>query len=297
MVNLSLNELKQIAKMRRIKNYKIMSKERLLSALDESNESSGNVNNFNNARIKKIREDFNELRHRFSKSKINEFKRSLYNIKNQENLSALEIKETKKSLDKLKKSLLSLKKYHYYDDAEYKGIRDIRNLFGEIDEDYYKPIKTKSVFNGNRIEYESRGDKNLSIKKYLDMIRPYLHDMINDHKTPMRSRVHSRDKEIDYGTQFGGWKIQLTIQINFISSKDSAETCTMYTKSDNVEIMLGSKTDDIITECFDSLLQKYQKKLEETLRGSEFIPDSVDLLYYHLQKNKFKNRRIIHKVS
>ena len=297
MVNLSLNELKQIAKMRRIKNYKNMSKERLLSALDESNESSGNVNNFNNARIKKIREDFNELRHRFSKSKINEFKRSLYNIKNQENLSALEIKETKKSLDKLKKSLLSLKKYHYYDDAEYKGIRDIRNLFGEIDEDYYKPIKTKSVFNGNLIEYESRGDKNLSIKKYLDMIRPYLHDMINDHKTPMRSRVHSRDKEIDYGTQFGGWKIQLTIQINFISSKDSAETCTMYTKSDNVEIMIGSKTDDIITECFDSLLQKYQKKLEETLRGSEFIPDSVDLLYYHLQKNKFKNRRIIHKVS
>ena len=297
MVNLSLNELKQIAKMRRIKNYKIMSKERLLSALDESNESSGNVSNFNNARIKKIREDFNELRHRFSKSKINEFKRSLYNIKNQENLSALEIKETKKSLDKLKKSLLSLKKYHYYDDAEYKGIRDIRNLFGEIDEDYYKPIKTKSVFNGNRIEYESRGDKNLSIKEYLDMIRPYLHDMINDHKTPMRSRVHSRDKEIDYRTQFGGWKIQLTIQINFISSKDSAETCTMYTKSDNVEIMLVSKTDDIITECFDSLLQKYQKKLEETLRGSEFIPDSVDLLYYHLQKNKFKNRRIIHKVS
>ena len=49
-----------------------MSKERLLSALDESNESSGNVNNFNNARIKKIREDFSELRHRFSKSEINE---------------------------------------------------------------------------------------------------------------------------------------------------------------------------------------------------------------------------------
>ena len=159
MTNLSLNELKQIAKMRRIKNYKIMSKERLWSALDESNELSGNVNNFNNARIKKIREDFSELRHRFSKSEINEFRRSLYNIKNQENLSALEIKEIKKSLDKFKKSLLSLKKYYYYDDAEYEGIRDIRNLFGETDEDYYKPIKTKIVFNGNRIEYESRGDK------------------------------------------------------------------------------------------------------------------------------------------
>ena len=39
----------------------------------------------------------------------------------------------------------------------------------------YKPIKTKSAFNGNYIEYESRGDKdkNLSPKEYLDMIRPY----------------------------------------------------------------------------------------------------------------------------
>ena len=31
-----LNEIKQIAKMRRIKNYKNMSKERLLSALNKS---------------------------------------------------------------------------------------------------------------------------------------------------------------------------------------------------------------------------------------------------------------------
>ena len=58
---LLLNELKQIVKMTRIKNYKNMSKERLLSALDES-ESAMNENNFDNVRIKKIREDFNKLR-------------------------------------------------------------------------------------------------------------------------------------------------------------------------------------------------------------------------------------------
>ena len=61
MPNLLLNELKQIVKMTRIKNYKNMSKERLLSALDES-ESAMNENNFDNVRIKKIREDFNKLR-------------------------------------------------------------------------------------------------------------------------------------------------------------------------------------------------------------------------------------------
>ena len=54
-----------------------------------------------------------------------------------------------------------------------------------IDEDYIKPIKTNDVFNSNYIEYESKGDKNktLSIIEYLNMIRPYLKDIINDHKT------------------------------------------------------------------------------------------------------------------
>ena len=48
-----------------------------------------------------------------------------------------------------------------------------------------KPIKTKSVLNGNYIEYESKRDKdkNLSPKEYFDMIRPRLRDMINDYKT------------------------------------------------------------------------------------------------------------------
>ena len=45
--------MKQIAKMRRIKGCKSMSKEKLLSAIDESIESADGRNNFNNARIKK----------------------------------------------------------------------------------------------------------------------------------------------------------------------------------------------------------------------------------------------------
>ena len=52
--------------------------------------------NLSKTKIKKIKKDFNKLRYGFSKSKINEFRRSLYNIKNQKNLSAPEIKETKK---------------------------------------------------------------------------------------------------------------------------------------------------------------------------------------------------------
>ena len=41
-----------------------------------------------------------------------------------------------------------------------------------------------SAFNGNYIEYESNTDKNenFTAKKYLNMIRPYLRFLINDHK-------------------------------------------------------------------------------------------------------------------
>ena len=99
----------------------------------------------------------------FSKSKIKEFRKSLHNIKIKNKISAPEIKENKKNLAELEKSLYNLKKYYDYDDIKYYGIRDIRDLFREVDEDYYKPIKTKSAFNGNYIEYESKGDKDKNL--------------------------------------------------------------------------------------------------------------------------------------
>ena len=72
--------------------------------------------------------------------------------------------------------------------------------------------------------------------------------------------------------------------INFISSKDSDETRTRHTKNNNVEIMIGSETNEIIMELFKSFLQKCQEGLEESIRGSEFVYDSVDVLYYNLNK-------------
>ena len=58
----------------------------------------------------------------------------------------------------------------------------------------------------------------------------------------------------------------------------------MHTKSNKMEIMMGSETDEIIKEIFESLLERYQEGLEESMRGSEFIFDSVDALYYNLNK-------------
>ena len=80
-------------------------------------------------------------------------------------------------------------------------------------------------------------------------------DIINDHKTHGLVRYHSGNKAWLEETP-SVWKIQLTMPINFISFADSDETRTMHTKSNNVEIMIGSETDEIIEDLFESFLQK-----------------------------------------
>ena len=75
--------------------------------------------------------------------------------------------------------------------------------------------------------------------------------------------------------------VNFQLVFSFISHKNSKETCTMYTKSRNIEIMVSNETDEITAELFESFLQNY---LDLPKRGSEFVPDRIDLLYYHLQK-------------
>ena len=52
----------------------------------------------------------------------------------------------------------------------------------------------------------------------------------------------------------------------------------MCTKSYNVEIMMGSGTDEITEDLFKSLLKRYQEGLEESIRGSEFFFDGVNAM-------------------
>ena len=107
----------------------------------------------------------------------------------------------------------------------------------------------------------------------------------------MKLRINLPDIAIDYETQFSEWKIQLTMQINFIFAKVFEETRTKSTKSDNIEIMMGSETDDVIEELRESLLQRYQNGLEEKMKRSDFVCDSIDLSYYHLHKTSLRRGR------
>ena len=136
-----------------------------------------------------------------------------------------------------------------------------------IDKDYYKPTLVKTGYNNNYIRYESKGDKILTVKEYLALTEQYLRELINYYKNK------------------GGWKMQVTAEINFISLKPgSDETRVMHTKSDNEEIMIGSDTSDVIKELFKSFLQRYQEGLQEKMKGSDFEFDGVNLLYYDFNK-------------
>ena len=63
-------------------------------------------------------------------------------------------------------------------------IRDIRNLFEYEGEDSYKAIRVVNFWSNNYFEYESNGDRNkaLSVEEYLNKVRPYLKDIINNFK-------------------------------------------------------------------------------------------------------------------
>ena len=94
MINLSLDEWKLIAKGRDIKDYKEKFEEDLIKIFSEPKPKLS----LSKKKLKEIKKDFSELRHRFSKSKINKFRRSLININIRKNISASEIKETEKIL-------------------------------------------------------------------------------------------------------------------------------------------------------------------------------------------------------
>ena len=142
-------------------------------------------------------------------------------------------------------------------------------LFNEVnEEDYYEPREIKSAFDGSYVLYESRGDKDnmLVIYEYFDKIKPHLKDIIDDYKSNSE------------------WKIQLVMKVIFVSFIDKNETQVMHTKSDNVKIMNGTDTNDVIIELIKSFTKRYQEGLETNMKGSSYIFELVDLLEYNLHK-------------
>ena len=143
-------------------------------------------------------------------------------------------------------------------------LRDIKNIFDHEKEEeyYYKPVRV-SIWSINYTEYEGNGDRNktLSVVECLNKTRSNLKDIINN--------LRKSDT----------WKVQLTIENNFISPEDNGENRVIHSKSENVEIM----DNDEEGEVFDLLKIRYQKNLEP-MKGSEFVFDYVHLMCYKCHK-------------
>ena len=227
--DLSLEEeryiIELIARKRNIKNYKRKSTNKLLQTIKEN---KGNQKQSKNTKIiDYIRDGLKDLSYKLSRSELKEIKKSFYNIEKRKQFNS---KRTNKYLDELDKKILKLDRYPQdYDDYEYKGVKDVRDLFKlSINEDYYKPTLAKNGYDNNYAQYESKGDKILTLEEYLALIEQYLRELI------------------DYYKNKGEWKVQLIADINFISLKPgSDETRVMYTKSDNVEIRIGDDINDV----------------------------------------------------
>ena len=125
MINLSLDELKLVAKNRNIQGYENKSEEDLIKILSEPKPKIS----ITKKKLKEIEKDFSKLRHKFSKEEIDKFRKSFYNIKNHKNLYASEIRAAEKNLAKLEESLHFIK---FFDDDyndEYRNINSFRRLF------------------------------------------------------------------------------------------------------------------------------------------------------------------------
>ena len=100
-LNLSLNELRLIAEHRNISEYENKSAKDLIKALRVSRPRLGIKKN----KLKEIKEDFYNLRHKFSKKDADKYRKVFHGIKNYRHLSEIEIKEIRKNFNKLDKSL------------------------------------------------------------------------------------------------------------------------------------------------------------------------------------------------
>ena len=87
----------------------------------------------------------------------------------------------------------------------------------------------------------------------------------------------------------GTWKIQLNVASNFISSKDVDEERVMHSKGNNTEFMTYVNANYVVDERFEPLLLIYQIDLQTSMRGSNFIFNSVQLFYYKRNKINFKH--------
>ena len=121
------------------------------------------------------------------------------------------------------------------------------------------------------------------------MIMSYLRDIINENKANENAFNENVATENEANENNSNeWKIQINMDVNFVSSNDTEEIDTIFIWSNNEETELGNETDDIIKGLINSFFNNHQKEEIILRNGSNFVFESVDLLSYHIHKTSLK---------
>ena len=62
----------------------------------------------------------------------------------------------------------------------------------------------------------------------------------------------------------------------------------MHSRSNNIKFTSYNEANEVVDELFESLHSTYQGNLETSIRGSDFIFDSMQLMYYKFHKVNFR---------
>ena len=224
-------------------------------------------------KIQSIKDLFNNIRDTLSCDQIDQIRTNIFKKERVYDFLTKKDKITRKQtkvldniftyFNELHDDLLKQSKYQY-------NLYGLDLLFNK--DDYYKPTEVKSALDGTYVLYASNGDKDglLYIFEYFQKIKPYLRDLIDFYNTK------------------GEWKIQLSMQITFISYTDANQVQLMHSKSNNVKIMCGVDANDTINELISTFLQRYQESLETKMRGTNFIFNHITSPEYHFNKVSLK---------
>ena len=135
---------------------------------------------------------------------------------------------------------------------QYTYLNDLNSTFK------YNPTLLTS--NSHFKRYETKTDKNTSIEQILDLVRPYIEDLINIHKD-------------------GKHKVKLHMDI-FYLTPDRDDIMYAYDVKTNMErIKLNHDTNNIIKNLFNFLMNEYYEKIKYGFRFK-----FIDSIKYHIHK-------------
>ena len=284
---LSIDDLKELAKRRLIKNYADMNKDKLYCVLVKTEKSP-----LEDSYMKYLKNDFrSDLNQRINHVLLLMTKLELDNkVTNTERLNIYEeLKELKEKyvgtrnknfrmqvverIVKITNDLYNKQKQHtrLLRDQAYLGLRDLKYLFEE-DNNNYESILVRSSLDGRFEEYEISGCRQvLSLREYLTMIYLPLKKLIDEKQKSTKSEH----------------KVQLRMVAIFTKVNNELERQVQYIDSDSLKLRNGDNTEKFIKVMYDSVLKNFEQK-ENSLRGSNVVFSGIDLTLVQFVKLKLK---------